>query len=243
MYASLPRFAVAPGLACQCRLSSARSKHAPARRPLRQRAVTDGMDLPMGSPAPSFILPEPLTGRHHSLSELNSGKAILIIFACNHCPFVVHLRQALIDLAHEYQPKGVQFVSISSNSPHTHPQDGPEQMAEEAQAHNFPFPYLYDGDTQEVAKAFRAACTPEFFLFDNASGGPLLAYHGQFDSSRPSKYYDDSAPVTGEDLRAALDAVLAGEPVPSPQVPSIGCNIKWTPGNEPAWFGAGAKSS
>ncbi|KAL4857673.1 hypothetical protein ACK3TF_002106 [Chlorella vulgaris] len=178
-------------------------------------------------------LPEPLTGQTVKLSEYAAGApATLVMFICNHCPFVVHLKPAITELAKDYQAKGVKVVAISSNSVETHPQDGPEKMAEDAKAQGYTFPYLFDS-TQEVAKAYSAACTPEFYVYD---ADRKLFYHGQFDNSRPSKYGGDT-PVTGEDLRHALDCVLAGKPLGRAVKNSIGCNIKWQPGNAPAWFG------
>lgn len=153
---------------------------------------------------------------------------MLVIFMCNHCPFVVHLRSALAAFGDEYQAKGLAVVGISSNDVENYPQDGPEEMKAEAASAGYNFPYLYDAD-QSVAKAYRAACTPDFFLFD---ADHSLVYRGQFDSSRPKT----DTPVTGEDLKAACDAVLAGEEVTADQKPGIGCNIKWIAGSEPEYF-------
>ncbi len=153
----------------------------------------------------------------------------MVAFICNHCPFVKHLRTAFAQFAREYQARGVAVVAINSNDIEAYPQDGPQGMAEEAQSAGYTFPYLLDA-TQEVAKAYKAACTPDFFLFD---GQRRLAYRGQFDASRPG----NGVPVTGSDLRAACDAVLSGAPVSAEQKPSIGCNIKWKPGNEPDYYG------
>jgi peroxiredoxin len=182
--------------------------------------------LPLGSDAPDFSLPN-VDGSTVSLSDF-AGKPLLVIFMCNHCPFVIHLRDALAQFGREYQEKGLAVVGISSNDVTTHPQDSPEQMKLEAERFGYTFPYLYDED-QSVAKAYRAACTPDFFLFDKDR---KLAYRGQFDDSRP----ESGIPITGADLRAACDAVLAGRPVPEPQKPSIGCNIKWKPGTEPEYY-------
>ena len=193
-------------------------------------ARTETVFLDQGFVAPDFTLPDPRTGSMVSLRGdvvQDSTKATLVMVLCNHCPFVVHLKQAIIDLYEEYHVKGVEFVAISANSLETHPQDGPLEMAKQ----NYPFPYLFD-ESQDVAKSLNAACTPEFLLFDKDL---KLQYHGQFDSSRPSKY-GESPPLNGEDLRNALDAVLKGEMVPKPWKPSIGCNVKWTPGNEPEWY-------
>lgn len=185
--------------------------------------------LPLGTPAPDFSLPD-TEGRVVSLDDFQEARALLVMFICNHCPFVKHLRPALAELGREYQAQGVAVVAVSSNDPERYPADSPEMMRREKEEAEYTFPYLFDG-TQEVAKAYRAACTPDFFLFDAER---RLAYRGQFDDSRPG----NGRPVTGRDLRAALDAVLAGAPVPGEQRPSIGCNIKWRTGSEPAWFGA-----
>jgi peroxiredoxin len=174
--------------------------------------------LPLGTKAPDFTLPN-VDGRQVSLSDFAGKQGLLVIFMCNHCPFVIHLREHLAAFASEYQAKGLAVVGISSNDVSTHPDDGPDRMKEEAASAGYTFPYLYDG-TQSVAKAYRAACTPDFFLFD---GDMTLAYRGQFDDSRPG----NGKPVTGADLRAACDAVLAGQEVSAEQKPSIGCNIKW----------------
>jgi peroxiredoxin len=184
--------------------------------------------LPLGTPAPHFKLPNPVTGSELAIEELQDAPALLVIFMCNHCPFVIHLRSALASFAKEYQPRGLAIVGISSNDVGEYPQDGPDAMRAEHQAAGYTFPYLYD-ETQEVAKAYGAACTPDFFLFDRDR---KLVYRGQFDDSRPKS----DIPVTGADLRAACDAVLAGQAVPDDQSPSIGCNIKWRAGNEPTYF-------
>lgn len=189
-------------------------------------ARTASTMLPLGHAAPDFSLPN-VDGSTVSLEDF-AGRPLLVMFICNHCPFVLHLRSALADFASEYIPKGLAIVGISSNDVSTHPQDGPEQMKEEAKAAGYVFPYLYD-ETQDVAKAFRAACTPDFFLFDSEH---KLVYRGQFDDSRPQS----GLPVTGADLRAACDALLGGDPVQEDQKPSIGCNIKWRQGAEPDYF-------
>ncbi|QDT65090.1 thioredoxin family protein [Calycomorphotria hydatis] len=182
--------------------------------------------LPIGTEAPDFELTN-VDGNTVSLSDF-AGKPLLVIFMCNHCPFVIHLRSALADFTKEYQEKGFAVVGISSNDVDMYPDDSPEKMVEEAESAGYTFPYLYDA-TQEVAKAYHAACTPDFFVFDAEH---KLAYRGQFDDSRPS----NEVAITGNDLRGACDAVLAGQAVPEAQKPSIGCNIKWKSGNEPAYF-------
>lgn len=178
-------------------------------------------------PAPDFRLPD-TNGRIVSLSDFKDCPALLVIFMCNHCPYVQHIRSGLAQLARDYIPRGVGIVGINSNDVERYPDDSPAKMAEEVKEAGYIFPYLFD-ETQEVAKAYRAACTPDFFLFDRDR---RLVYRGQFDDSRPG----NGIPVTGKDLRAALDAVLAGKPVPTNQKPSMGCNIKWKPGNEPDYF-------
>lgn len=180
--------------------------------------------LPLGTSAPDFRLPD-TEGNMVSLSDFKQAPALLVIFMCNHCPFVKHILSNLVALAKEYQEKGVAIVGINSNDVDSFPQDRPEMMAQNAKEAGFTFPYLYDA-TQEVAKAYRAACTPDFFLFD---ADRKLVYRGQMDDSRPG----NNVPVTGADLRAALDAVLEGGPVSADQKPSMGCNIKWEPGREP----------
>lgn len=180
---------------------------------------TSSAMLPLGTSAPAFALPDTVSGETLSLEQLKSDKATVVMFICNHCPFVKHILSGLVSIGHDYQARGVAFVAISSNDVLSHPDDGPEQMKRVAQSAGFPFPYLYD-ETQAVAKAYQAACTPDFYLFD---GALRLAYRGQFDDSRPG----NGKPVTGRDLRAALDAVLAGKPVSPEQKPSVGCNIKW----------------
>ena len=183
--------------------------------------------LPLGTKAPDFRLPD-TTGKPVSLKDFGSAPALLVVFMCNHCPYVKHVRSGLAQLARDYQPRGLAMVGISSNDVANYPADSPAKMAEEAKAAGYIFPYLYD-ETQSVAKGYRAACTPDFYLFDQ---GQRLVYRGQMDDSRPG----NGIPVTGKDLRAALDAVLAGKPVSPNQKVSIGCNIKWKPGNEPDYF-------
>ncbi|XWS21747.1 hypothetical protein CRYUN_Cryun30bG0080800 [Craigia yunnanensis] len=199
----------------------------PARKKLLviRAARTESQGVSLGFRAPSIQLPEPLTGKTWTLEDFESYPALLVMFICNHCPFVKHLKKDLVKLSNFYMKKGLAVVAISSNSVSTHPQDGPEFMAEEAKLFNYPFPYLYD-ETQDVARDFGAVCTPEFFLFKKDGRRPLeLVYHGQFDDSRPSS----SVPVTGRDLSLAIDSVLSGQPVPSIQKPSVGCSIKWHP--------------
>ena len=183
--------------------------------------------LELGTTAPAFRLPD-TKGRLVSLDDFHAARTLLVIFMCNHCPYVKHVREAIAALARDYQVKGLTVVGISSNDATKYPDDGPRQMAEEAAAAGYVFPYLYD-ESQAVAKAYRAACTPDFFLFD---GERRLIYRGQFDDSRPG----NNVEVTGRDLRAAIDAVLAHKPVNADQKPSLGCNIKWKPGNEPEYF-------
>lgn len=182
--------------------------------------------LPLGTIAPDFRLPD-THGRTVTLADFNGKPALLVIFLCNHCPYVKHIRAGLAQLARDYQPRGVGIVGINANDVANYPADSPAKMAEEVKAAGYTFPYLYD-ESQAVAKAYRAACTPDIYLFDQAR---RLVYRGQFDASRPG----NGIPVTGSDLRAALDAVLAGQPVSAAQTPSIGCNIKWKPGNEPKY--------
>lgn len=183
--------------------------------------------LPLGTPAPDFSLPD-TEGNTVTLGDFADSKALLVIFMCNHCPFVKHVAEQLKLLTDEYMPKGVAVVGISSNDAEKYPDDSPEAMAKEKEARGYAFPYLYDAD-QDVAQAYAAACTPDFYLFDRQV---RLAYRGRLDSSRP----DSGIPVTGEDLRAAIDAVLAGQTPSDQQTPSIGCNIKWKEGSEPSYF-------
>ena len=183
--------------------------------------------LPLGTKAPDFRLPDP-QGEMVSLADFKNAPALLVVFMCNHCPYVKHIRDGLAKLARDYVARGVAVVGINSNDVANYPADSPANMAAEAKSAGYVFPYLYD-ETQAVAKAYRAACTPDLFLFDKEQ---RLAYRGQFDDSRPG----NGVAVTGKDVRAALDAVLAGKPLPPIQKPSIGCNIKWKPGNEPDYF-------
>ena len=191
-------------------------------------ALTPSTMLPLGTKAPDFKLLNPTTGKQVALANLSDSPALLVVFMCNHCPYVKHVAAGLAALAKEYQAKGVAVVGINSNDAVKHPDDSPEKMKQEVQSRGYTFPYLYD-ETQTVAKAYRAACTPDFFVFDKDR---KLAYRGQMDSSRP----DSGIPVTGQDLRAALDAVLAGRKPAEDQRASIGCNIKWKAGNEPDYF-------
>jgi thiol-disulfide isomerase/thioredoxin len=184
--------------------------------------------LPLGSPLPEFKLPDP-SGKVVGSSDFAGAPATLVMFICNHCPYVKHIRPQLAQVARELKDRGVGVVAINSNNYEIYPDDAPDMMAQEAAEFGYTFPYLVD-EEQEVARAFRAACTPDFFLFDK---GRRLAYRGQFDSARPK----NDIPVTGEDLKAAAEALLEGRPVPEEQRPSIGCNIKWKPGNEPDYFG------
>jgi peroxiredoxin len=191
-------------------------------------AATHSTMLPLGTPAPEFDLPDP-SGKQYSLSDFEDADALVIAFICNHCPFVKHIREGLAAFAREYSARGVAIVAINANDASTHPADAPEKMREEVERFGYVFPYVYD-ESQEVAKAFLAACTPEFYLFDKAR---KLVYRGQFDDARPS----NEAPVTGADLRAAVDALLDNREVDPDQKPSVGCNIKWKAGNEPDYFG------
>lgn len=188
-------------------------------------AQTASTMLPLGTPAPDFSLPEPMTGKTVSLGDFQDAPALLVMVICNHCPFVKHIRQGLVQFARDYPAKDLAIVAISANDAANYPDDSPAKMAEEAKTFGYPFPYLHD-ESQAVAKAYHAACTPDFFLFDASR---KLVYRGQFGGSRPG----NKLPVTGSDLRAAVDALLAGQPVPSAQQPSIGCNIKWKTGHEP----------
>jgi peroxiredoxin len=188
-------------------------------------ALTPSTMLPLGTKAPDFQLPDVVSGETISMASFAGKQALLVMFICRHCPFVKHVQAELAKLGQDYADKNVGMVAISSNNVTSHPEDSPDLLKQMAIALGFNFPYCYD-ETQAVAKAYKAACTPDFFLFD---GNFELVYRGQLDDSRPS----NDKPVTGKDLRQAIDAVLAGQPVNSTQTPSIGCNIKWQPGNEP----------
>lgn len=190
--------------------------------------LTPSTMLPLGTPAPDFSLVN-VDGRTVSLSDFEGTPALLVIFMCNHCPYVIHVADHLAQLTQEYLARGVAIVGINSNDVANYPADSPEQMVAETEQRGYAFPYLYD-ETQEVAQAYKAACTPDFFVFD---ADKRLAYRGQMDGSRP----DSGTPVTGEELRAALDAVLAGKKPSEEQRPSMGCNIKWKPGNAPEYYG------
>jgi peroxiredoxin len=190
-------------------------------------ARTESTMLPLRSTAPDFELPNVTTGQLVSLSKFVGAKALLVMFMCEHCPFVKHVQDELARLGHDYVPQGVGIVAISANDVSNYPQDAPEHLKAMAQHLNLNYPILYD-ETQTVAKSYQAACTPDFFLFD---ADHRLIYRGQLDDSRPG----NDKPVTGKDLRAAIDAALAGAPMIADQKPSIGCNIKWKPGNAPAY--------
>jgi peroxiredoxin len=189
--------------------------------------LTASTMLPIGTLAPDFRLPD-TSGRVTARDDFTTSPALLVAFICNHCPYVKHIRSGLAEFARQYQTKGLAMVGINSNDVDEYPEDSPELMAKETAAAGYTFPYLYDA-TQAVAQAYHAACTPDFFLFD---ANQQLVYRGQFDDSRPG----NNTPVTGKDLRAACDAVLAGKPVPATQKPSAGCNIKWKRGKEPEYF-------
>jgi peroxiredoxin len=187
-------------------------------------ALTPSTMLPLGTTAPDFQLPD-TNGKTVSLADFKNAPALLVIFMCNHCPYVIHIRAGLAQLARDYALKNVAIVGINSNDAKNYPDDSPVKMKDEVKSAGYIFPYLYD-ETQAVAKKYRAACTPDFFLFDKKQ---KLVYRGQFDASRPG----NGIPVTGKDLRAAIDAALAGKTTSEVQAPSIGCNIKWKSGNEP----------
>ena len=182
--------------------------------------------LELGTPAPGFALPDP-AGRIHALDDFRDAPALLVAFICNHCPYVKHIVEGFADFAREYGARGLAVVAISANDASAYPADAPPAMAGEAERHGFTFPYLHD-ESQAVALAYQAICTPDFFLFDRER---RLAYRGQFDDSRPNS----GIPVTGASLRAAADAVLAGRRPPAEQLPSVGCSIKWKAGNAPDW--------
>ncbi len=183
--------------------------------------------LPLGTVAPDFSLPD-TSGKIVSLSDFADAPALVVVFMCNHCPYVKHIADGLAKLARDYQEnRNVAFVGINSNDAEKYPEDSPEKMAEEVEKRGYPFPYLYD-ETQEVAKAYRAACTPDFYVFDQQR---KLFYRGQMDDSRPG----NDVPVSGKDLGGALDTLLADQVYPYDQKPSLGCNIKWKPGNEPSY--------
>ncbi len=188
-------------------------------------ALTESTMLALGTAAPDFALPDTVTGRSIRVGSFEGKKALLVMFICNHCPFVKHVKDELTGLGSDYAAESVGIVAINANDVETHPDDSPDKMKHLAETLGWNFPYCYD-ETQQSARAYSAACTPDFFLFGADRG---LVYRGQLDDSRP----ESDRPVTGRDLRAALDAVLAGRPVSADQRPSIGCNIKWKAGNEP----------
>lgn len=189
--------------------------------------------LPLGTKLPGFSLPNVVDGRTVSPADFRDRPALLVMFICNHCPYVRHVKKEIGRLAADYAPRGVEIVAISSNDVAAFPDDAPDKMKAVALAEGWRFPYLFD-ETQAVAKAFRAACTPEFYVFDQQR---KLVYRGQLDGSRPK----NDVPVTGRDLRAALDALLSGKPISPEQIPSVGCNIKWKPGNQPQYFAVPAR--
>ena len=188
-------------------------------------AETRSSMLPLGTPAPPFSLPDVVTGQPVSLDTFGGDRALLVMFICRHCPYVKHVQDELSRIGRDYAGRGLGIVAVSSNDARAYPEDAPERLAEMARRTGFTFPLCYD-ESQTVAQAYMAACTPDFFLFDAAR---KLVYRGQLDDSRPGR----NVPVTGADLRHAMDAVLAGRPVEGPQRPSIGCNIKWKPGTAP----------
>lgn len=185
-------------------------------------AKTPSSMIPLGTRAPDFTLLDAVSGQTKSLQDLKSNVATVIMFICNHCPFVKHIREELAALANQYQPEGISFIAINANDVDHYPEDSPENMAQEAQTYGYRFPYLYD-ETQQVAKAYDAQCTPDFFIFD---ADLACVYRGQLDNSRPG----NGIPVTGVDMRAALDNILAAKPINPQQKPSVGCNIKWKTG-------------
>lgn len=185
--------------------------------------------LSLGTEAPDFSLVDVISGETFTLDSFAGRKGLLVMFLCRHCPYVKHIQSELAAMARDYEDADLAIVAINSNDTETYPEDDPAGMRAQAEEEGFTFPYLYD-ETQEVAKAYSAACTPDFFLFD---ADRKLVYRGQFDSSRPGS----EVPVTGEDLRAAIDALLADQPIDPNQRPSVGCNIKWKAGNEPEYFG------
>lgn len=182
-------------------------------------ALTPSNMLPLGTKAPHFKLRDAVNDKEFSLDELKSDKATVVMFICNHCPYVKHVQKGLVELANDYIPKGVSFIAVNSNDVEKYPEDSPANMKTVALSLGYPFPYLFD-ETQKVARVYDAACTPDFYVFD---AGLKLAYRGQMDDSRPG----NGKPVTGKHIREALDRVLKGEPVGEDQAPSIGCNIKW----------------
>lgn len=192
-------------------------------------ALTESQMLALGTEAPSFSLPDTVSGNTVSLDDFGDKDALLVMFICAHCPFVIHVQEELAKIGVDYAGSQLGIVAISSNSVVTHPRDAPDKLKAVAEKAGYRFPFCYD-ESQEVAKAYTAACTPDFYLFDKDR---KLVYRGQLDDSRP----ENGKPVTGADLRGAIEAVLAGSEVSTAQKPSIGCNIKWAPGNAPAYFG------
>ena len=197
-------------------------------------ALTPSTMLPLGTAAPDFRLPDVVSGKTISLATFAGKKALLVMFICRHCPYVVHVKDELARLGKDYAKKDAGIVAISANDAANYPDDAPEQLKAMAQELGFTFPFCYD-ESQETATAYTAACTPDFFLFD---ANRKLVYRGQLDDSRPG----NGKPLNGKDLRAAIDAVLAGKPVSADQKPSVGCNIKWKKGREPVYYGAGARA-
>ena len=192
-------------------------------------AATQSTMLALGTQAPDFSLPDVRTGKKVSPKDFQGSKGLLVMFICAHCPYVKHIEAEIARVGKEFGPQGIALLAVGSNDAENYPDDGPEGLKAQAERLGFDFPYLYD-ESQAAAKAYRAACTPEFYLFDASQ---KLYYRGQFDESRPK----NSLPVTGKDLRAALTALLSGAPAPTDQRPSLGCNIKWKKGNEPDYFG------
>ena len=195
--------------------------------------LTPSTMLALGTRAPDFKLPDVVSGKEVSLATFEGKKALLVMFICRHCPYVQHVKEELARLGNDYTPRGVGIVAVSANDAKNYPDDSPGNLKKMAKELGFNFPFCHD-ETQKVAHAYSAACTPDFFLFD---AGRKLVYRGQLDESRPGS----GKPVTGKDLRSALAAALAGQPVAGKQMPSIGCNIKWKPGNEPAYFNSSSR--
>ena len=191
-------------------------------------SLTPSTMLPLGTTAVDFRLPDVVSGKTYSLKDFANKKALAVMFICQHCPYVQHIKKELAKLGRDYANKDVAIVAISSNDADNYPDDSPKELAKFAKAEGFTFPFLYD-ESQEVAKAYTAACTPDLYVFNKER---KLVYRGQLDDSRPST----NKPVTGKDLRAAIDTVLADKPVSQDQRPATGCNIKWKPGNEPDYF-------
>lgn len=190
-------------------------------------AATPSTMVALCSAAPRFSLENPRTGGQSSFDDVRGEKGTLVMFICNHCPYVITIRQRLLDIVHDAMERGIGVIAINANSEESHPQDGPDNMKKLAEEEQWAFPFVFDRD-QQVARAYQAACTPDFFLFDADAN---LYYRGQFDDSRPK----NDEPVTGADLQRALDTLIDGQAAPQPQMPSLGCNIKWKPGNEPTF--------